>query len=289
MLYVRAVGMSVEAEPPQPRPRLRLVLIIPVIRRIVRPQPGIFSHAIFKQLRHVVVELLVVRRSMHHHYRIRDAVSEAARSGIVVFNESEVRHRIRVVILQSHCVQPDEMHETRIQTEVRIPVYPLKCMLARSQTVMVANQADKGAGLRFQNVASPQKLLRQSEITLVATVHDEHHILSAVKKPYCVPHLVVCRLRVGDECEAYSVFAVAHSLYASYRLAMNILTAVESGRVRVILEISARRHHSQTATKSYVSQSHNISVDRSTKKNQRLPFSQNRDVMSSHSPSLVFR
>lgn len=168
-------------------------------------QTGKIEGVIVEHLGHIVVKLLRIRGGMH----TDDGAFKAV--GIFLhlfFHKIEVGHRARVVVLDGVCVQTHKLNAARNKAEVGIAKNNLVGLVTRTQTVVVAQQGNKGFIKRFQQVAAPKIFFRSTKVGYIATMHHKVDIGTTVDVAYLGLGIIKPLMGVADEGKTYGFFVV---------------------------------------------------------------------------------
>ena len=196
---------------------------------------------IIEYLRYVVVKLLGVGRCMHAHH----GAVEVERIGRAFrLHEVEVRHRTGVVILDGIGVEANELYLSGDEAEVGVAVDGLIGLVARAQTVVVAQQHHRRHLEFLHSFSCPLHFAGSTEVGDVAAVdHEVDAVLAAVDVINRLLQVIVPLMAVADYGKPDGILALHRLLYLLYVLGIQIGFALYANIVRVNIEygIAARK------------------------------------------------
>ena len=143
------------------------------------------------------------------------------------FHKIEVGPRARVVVLDSVCVQTHKLNAPRNKTEVGITKNHLVGLVTRAQTVVIAQQGDKGFIKRFQQVAAPKIFFRGTKVGYIATMHHKVDVGTTVDVAYLGLGIVKPLMGVADKGKAYGFFVVCTLFDKGLLFCVDVLFALD--------------------------------------------------------------
>lgn len=149
------------------------------------------------------------------------------------FHKIEVGHRARVVVLDGVCVQTHELNAARNKAEVGIAKNNLVGLVTRAQTVVIAQQGNKGFIKRFQQVAAPKIFFRGTKVGYIATMHHKVNVGTTVNIAYLSFGIIKPLMGVADEGKTYGFFVVCTLFNKSYLFCVDVLFALDIDIVRM--------------------------------------------------------
>ncbi len=206
-------------------------------------QPWHLMGIVIEHLRHIIVELLGIWRSMHTYHR---SVEVERIGGALFFHKVEVRHRARIVVLDGIGVEAQKLHSACDKAEVWIAEHYLIGLVACAQTVVIAKQYNKRSFQLLQLLTSPLEFLCGTKVCHIAQMHHEVDAVALLIDVVHLFHEVVEPLvTVADDGEADGVLALHRLLYLLDICGIHILVAVHMHIVRVYIKygVAARQAH----------------------------------------------
>lgn len=208
-------------------------------------------NVIVEHLRHIIVKLLRVGSRMHAHH---GAVEIGGIGRTFRLHEVEVRHRARVIVLDGIGVEAYELHPSGYETEIRVSEDDLIRLVARSQTVVVAQQYHRRHLQFLQSVAGPFHLSGSPEVRDVAAMnHEIDAILSAVDIVHLGFQVVEPLVAIADYGKSDGILALHRLFNLSYILGIYVGFTVHPHIVGVYVEhgiASPQHHHTRDAAEA---------------------------------------
>lgn len=196
-----------------------------------------------ERLGHVVVKLLRVGWCVHAQHRSVEAFAVFRR---LLLHEVEVWHGPRVVIFYGVGVKTHKLDASGNETEVGVAKDHLIALVARAQTVVVAEQRHERHCETLQQVTAPLKLARAAKVGYVASVyHKVDAVLSSVYVSYLGLRFIEPLVRVADEGKANGVLAKRGFFYQCHLLGVHAFLAFHPHIVRMHVEhfVACREQH----------------------------------------------
>ena len=119
------------------------------------------QNILLEHIHHVVIEYFATRRAMHQENGL---FGFCRKISLLPVEKEEVGNGLRIVIVQSICVEYDKAHVTRSKGEVRIAEYLTKHVFTRAEVVVVADGTNIWYLEFAQDIALPDKFSGHAEV-----------------------------------------------------------------------------------------------------------------------------
>ena len=170
-----------------------------------------------------------------------------------VADKLDIGYRRRVVKLQGIGIQAQKTHVTGSKGEIFRAEYLAEHIESRSQTIMVAQQADKRHLQSAENVALFLKFQFQAEVGHIARVKHEIQVIAPVQGLHGILRFIVPALCVTDYGKPDFLFSVSSRFNPFNVPAIHVRFSVNVEVVRVIFNhvASAQQQNTQAETHLY--------------------------------------
>ena len=206
-------------------------------------QTGELADGILEHFGDVVVELFGIGFGVHG----RDCLFGRSRKfRQLPLQKPEIGDIGVVLVFQGVGVQADEADVSGRERVIDRPEYLFEDLVARRQTVVVAQQRDIGHPQSVQNVALTLELRLHAEIGHVARMENEIEVVAAVERPHGIFRFVVTALRIGDDGETDDPSPRRRRFDAGDVLRIDPALAPDARVVGVVIDLAGGQKHTDS-------------------------------------------